>query len=225
LAGARIRIKSARDLGSEDDMTLGRGLYLVTRETADDARLLHVVEAALEGGTVAVQYRDKSHDPRRRLRQARALVELCARFDVALIVNDDIELAATAGAAGVHVGEDDAELACARASLGAGAVIGVSCYDDIERARRAAREGADYLAFGSFFSSPTKPGARRATPMLLAQAGELGLPRVAIGGINGDNARALIAAGADQVAVISAIFDAADPRAAARRISNLFVSR
>jgi thiamine-phosphate pyrophosphorylase len=120
------------------------------------------------------------------------------------------------GAAGVHLGEDDGDIAAARALLGAKAIIGVSCYDDAGRARAAAAAGADYLAFGAFFASSTKPGARHARPGLLRQTASLDLPRVAIGGITPDNAPALIAAGADLVAVISGVFDAPDPIATAR---------
>ena len=201
---------------------LRRGLYLVTRETADTARLLRIVEAALEGGAVAVQYRDKSPEAARRREQARALVSLCARFRAPLIVNDDVALAREAAAAGVHLGEDDASVADARAALGANAIVGVSCYDDPARAEQARRDRAGYVAFGSFFPSPTKPGTRRASLDLLRGAGRLDLPRVAIGGITGDNAKPLIDAGADLVAVISDVFDAGDPRAAARRIAALF---
>ena len=201
---------------------LRRGLYLVTRETADTKRLLRVVEAALDGGAVAVQYRDKSSDAARRLEQARALVALCARYGVPLIVNDDVALARESGAAGVHLGEDDAGVGQAREALGAGAIIGVSCYDEPGRAEQACRERADYVAFGSFYPSPTKPNARRPSLDLLRGAARLDLARVAIGGITGDNAKPLIDAGADLVAVISGIFDAADPRAAAARIAALF---
>lgn len=203
---------------------LRRGLYLVTRESADADALLRIVAAALEGGAVAVQYRDKSDDRARRLAQSRALVALCARFAAPLIVNDDVALAAEVGAAGVHLGEDDASIAHARQALGPHALIGVSCYDDPARAQRLARERVDYLAFGSFFPSPTKPAARRAGLDLLRGAGRLDLPRVAIGGITSDNARALIDAGADLLAVISAIFDADDPREAAHAFAALFRS-
>ena len=198
------------------------GLYLVTREEPDDARVLAIVAAALAGGAVAVQYRDKSGDAGRRLAQARALVECCADHGAPLIVNDDAELARAAGAAGVHLGEHDAPLGAARALLGPGALIGVSCYDDGERAREAARAGADYVAFGSFFASPTKPGARRANTGLLVASADLGVPRVAIGGITAENAGPLVAAGADLVAVISAIWDAPDPKAAARAFAQLY---
>ncbi len=197
-----------------------RGLYAITPPSHPG--LVAACAAALEGGATVLQYRDKSSDPVRRLAEASALAELCAAHGVPLIVNDDVELAARAGAAGVHLGEDDAPLADARARLGPDAIIGVSCYDSLERARRFAAAGADYLAFGAFFPSPTKPHARRVTLDLLRQARSLGVPLVAIGGITVDNAPALVTAGADGVAVISALFDAADVRAAARRFSLLF---
>jgi thiamine-phosphate pyrophosphorylase len=122
----------------------------------------------------------------------------------------------------VHVGRDDASLAEARAALGPAAIVGVSCYDDLGRAAEAAASGASYVAFGSFFASPTKPGARRASPSLLADARHLAVPKVAIGGLTPDNAPALVAAGADLLAVSSAIFDAPDPRAAARAFAALY---
>lgn len=199
-----------------------RGLYAISDGPRDD--LLDACAAALEGGAAILQYRDKSTDCARRLHEARALQALCARHRVPLIVNDDVELAAAVGAAGVHLGEGDAALALARARLGADAIIGVSCYDSLDRARQFAAAGANYLAFGAFFPSPTKPGASHATPHLLRDAKPLGLPLVAIGGITPDNARGLIDAGADAVAVISALFGARDVRAAARRLAHLFES-
>ncbi len=199
---------------------LPRGLYAITDGPRAD--LLDVCAAALDGGARVLQYRDKSDDVPRRLREARALQALCAARGVPLIVNDDVALTAAVGAAGVHLGADDAAIADARARLGDGAIIGVSCYDSLERARHAAAAGADYLAFGAFHPSPTKPQARRATPDLLRGARALGKPLTAIGGITADNAPALIEAGADCVAVISALFGAADVRAAARRFASLF---
>jgi thiamine-phosphate pyrophosphorylase len=197
-----------------------RGLYAITDGPRGD--LLAACEAALDGGATLLQYRDKTRDAQRRLAEARALAALCARHRVPLIVNDDVELAAAAGAAGVHLGEDDADVAAARARLGANAIIGVSCYDSIERACRLANTGVDYLAFGAFFPSPTKPVARKATPRLLHEANALGLPLVAIGGITANNGAALIEAGADYLAVISAVFGAKDVRAAARSFAALF---
>lgn len=203
-------------------MTLRRGPYLITRETPDTGALLDVVRAALDGGVVLVQYRDKSGDAERRSAQARALRSLCRAFDAPFVVNDDVALAAEVAADGVHVGEHDASVREARAALGPGALVGASCYDDLARAERAARDGADYVAFGAFFPSPTKAATRRADPRILGDAARLGLPRVAIGGITVDNARALVDAGADQLAVISAVFDAPDPRAAAQALAKLY---
>lgn len=199
-----------------------RGLYAITNGPRDD--LLGACEAALAGGAALLQYRDKSTDAARRLDEARALSTLCRRHDVALIINDDIELALAVQAAGVHLGADDADLRHARKILGADAILGASCYDSFERAKIAAEAGADYLAFGAFFPSPTKPNTRHAEIDILRRAAELGLPRVAIGGITTDNAASLIAAGADCLAVISALFGANDVRAAARRFSTLFES-
>lgn len=199
-----------------------RGLYAITDGPRAD--LLEVCAAALEGGAALLQYRDKTDDHTRRFAEAQALQALCVRHRVPLIVNDDVELAARVGAAGVHLGEHDDALAQARTRLGAHAIIGVSCYDSLERARALAEAGADYLAFGAFFPSPTKPNARRATPRLLHDSAALGLPRVAIGGITHDNAQPLIDAGADALAVISALFGARDVRAAARRFADLFQS-
>jgi thiamine-phosphate pyrophosphorylase len=196
------------------------GLYAITDGPHDD--LLVACEAVLDGGATLLQYRDKSHDAARRLAEARAFVALCARFGVPLIVNDDVELAASAGAAGVHLGEDDVDVAPARARLGADAIIGVSCYDSLERARTLAAAGADYLAFGAFHPSPTKPKARKATLSLLRDAKAFGLPLVAIGGITAENGGAIVEAGADYLAVISAVFGARDVRTAAQSFAALF---
>jgi len=200
-----------------------RGLYAITDGPRDD--LLAAARAALEGGAMLLQYRDKTRDAARRLREARSLAELCRKFDVPLVINDDAELAGASGAAGVHLGEDDLDVAIARAALGPGAIIGVSCYDSLQRAEAAAAAGADYLAFGAFFPSLSKPGARRANAALLHEAREFGLPLVAIGGITSENGGSLIAAGADFLAVISALFGARDVRAAASGFAALFQTR
>jgi thiamine-phosphate pyrophosphorylase len=196
------------------------GLYAISDGLRAD--LLEAVAGALRGGAALVQYRDKGGDAARRRDEAAALRTLCDRFDVPLIVNDDVELAAAVGAAGVHLGEQDAAIAHARARLGADALIGISCYDSLPRARAAVAAGADYVAFGAFHASPTKPLARRATAGLLRDARALGVPLVAIGGITPDNAPALIAAGADFVAVISGVFGSGDPAVAAQRYADLF---
>lgn len=199
------------------------GLYAISNGPRPD--LLDVARAAIEGGATVLQYRDKTIDHERRLREACALNALCRQHSTPLIINDDLELAQRCGAAGVHLGEHDDDVLLARATLGADAIIGVSCYDSFSRAHDAAKVGADYLAFGAFFPSPTKPHARRATPDLLCEAKAFGLPLVAIGGITPDNGGALIEAGADFLAVVSALFDAANVRIAARRFSQLFESR
>lgn len=199
-----------------------QGLYAITDGPRSD--LLHAVEAALRGGAAMLQYRDKTDDRARRGAEARALRALCARHRVPLIVNDDVDLALAAGAAGVHLGEHDGDLAAARAYLGRDAIIGVSCYASIERARQLAAAGADYLAFGAFYPSPTKPDATRATVALLRQAKPLGLPLVAIGGINPDNAQPLLDAGADFIAAISGVFAQTDCMVAAQRYAALFTN-
>ena len=196
-----------------------RGLYAITDGPRAD--LLDACAAVLRGGAVVIQYRDKTGDRARRHEEAAALAALCGRFAVPLIVNDDIDLAAGV-AAGVHLGEADGDVASARVRLGADAIIGVSCYDSLERARDMAKAGADYLAFGAFFPSPTKPNARRAMPDLLAAARAFGKPLVAIGGITPDNAQPLLDAGATFLAVVSGVFAAGDPTAAARRYTQLF---
>ena len=202
-----------------------RGLYLLTPDRDDTQRLCADVDAALGAGAVLLQYRNKSAPDALQREQFRALQPICVRHDVPLIVNDDVELALEFGADGVHVGEHDAGVAAARASLGPGAIVGASCYDDLDRARAAAQAGASYLAFGAFFPSATKPNARRASLPLLHDAASFGLPRVAIGGITPDNAGPLLAAGADFLAVVSDVFDAPDIAAAVRRYAPLFQDR
>ncbi len=197
-----------------------RGLYAITDGPRVD--LVDACVAAMEGGAAVLQYRDKTSNHARRRDEARELATLCVQHDVPLIINDDVDLAAEVGAAGVHLGEHDAHVANARNRLGSAAIIGVSCYDSLERARDLAAAGADYLAFGAFFASPTKPHARRATPDLLHAARMFGKPLVAIGGITTDNAEPLIAAGADFLAVISGIFGQGNAFEAARRYADLF---
>ena len=201
-------------------MTL-RGLYAITPDTTDSDALLRRVRALLPGRPAALQYRNKLAGATQRRAEAGALADLCRRHGVPLIVNDDVELALEVDAAGAHLGRDDGTLPAARARLGT-RLIGASCYGSLERARSAVAQGADYVAFGSVFASPTKPAAVRAPLALFAASRALGVPRVAIGGITLDNAPALIAAGADCVAVISALFDAPDAAATARAFAQLF---
>ena len=200
-----------------------KGLYAVTPESADSVALVDKVDAALRGGAQVVQYRSKSADDSLRHVQAAQIARLCRSHNALFIVNDSVELARAVDADGVHLGGDDGDVAAARFVLGHGKVIGVSCYDDIVRARAAQLQGADYVAFGSFFPSATKPMARRAgADLLRIAASEISLPVVAIGGINEDNAAGLIGAGADAIAVVSTLFDAPDVEAQARRFVRLF---
>ncbi len=197
-----------------------RGLYLLTRPDGD---LIGIVAAALQGGARMVQYRDKSDDAERRLDEARQLRALCDAAGAGFIVNDDISLAKRCGADGVHLGRDDGSITDARGALGTDAIIGVSCYGSLTRARAAAAAGADYLAFGSFFASPTKPDAVTASiDLLVAARAEFDLPLCAIGGITPENGERLVAAGADMLAVISGVFDAEDARVATWAYASLF---
>jgi thiamine-phosphate pyrophosphorylase len=200
------------------------GLYAIA-DTAylSEARLLTAAEQALRGGARVIQYRDKSGGATQRRKQAESLRALCTTRGACFIVNDDVELARAVGADGVHVGRDDAGLGEARTALGVRAIIGVSCYNDLARAERAVASGADYIAFGSFFPSRTKPAAVHAEPELLRAArARFSVPLVAIGGITPENGATLIAAGADVLAVISGVFDVVDVESAARRYAALF---
>lgn len=200
-----------------------RGLYAITPDENDTAALVGKVRQALRGGAAAVQYRNKAGDTRLKLSQAQALLELCRGAGAPLIINDDLELALAVRADGVHLGGKDGDVANARARLGAEKLLGASCYNRLDLALAAQRAGADYIAFGSAFSSPTKPAAVSAPLELYSDAKtRLAVAVVAIGGITPENAGAVIAAGADAIAVISALFDAPDIEAAARRFCSLF---
>ena len=202
------------------------GLYAITPEDADTDRLARNVQAALAGGASLLQYRSKSPDAAARRAQAKRLLGVCRRAGAPLIINDDLELALAIGADGVHLGRDDGDVAAARARLGADRLLGVSCYDRLELAIAAVAAGADHIVFGSAFASPTKPEAVRAPPALFTQArARLQVPIVAIGGITQQNARLVIEAGADAVAVITALFDAQDVAAAAAAFRSLFQRR
>lgn len=199
------------------------GVYAITPETADTELLLSQVEAALSGGVAAVQYRDKSTDVARRHEQASELVTLCRQFAVPLIINDDLRLADLCDADGIHLGREDGSVREARIILGKRKLIGASCYQSLDLAQAAQVAGADYVAFGSFFASPTKPAASRAEAGLLREAVQvIHIPIVAIGGITLANAPLLLDAGADSLAVLSTLFEAPDIRSAARDLNQLF---
>ena len=188
-----------------------RGLYAITPEGVDPAK----VRLALEGGIALLQYRNKRRDPA----HAAAIVKIAKAYGVPVIINDDIDLALELGAEGAHLGRDDGDLNAARKKL-KGRLLGASCYNDARLARAAVAEGADYVAFGSVFGSPTKPGAARAPLSLFGES--LGVPLCAIGGITLQNAPAVIKAGADLLAVISDVFEAPDIRARAADYGKLF---
>jgi len=200
------------------------GLYALTPDLADTAALSARTDLALSGGASAIQYRNKAASAELRLQQALSLRALCSARGAIFIVNDDVELARAVDADGVHLGRDDASVAAARARLRPAAMVGVSCYDELERGEAAIAAGGDYIAFGSFYPSLVKPDAVRPSLRLIAEAKarwpEISV--VAIGGITAANAAPLIAAGADAVAVISALYDAPDVLLAARELVACF---
>jgi thiamine-phosphate pyrophosphorylase len=212
-----------RKAARQNEGVMLRGLYAVTPECPETAQLAVAVGLALAGGVRLVQYRSKSPDAELRMEQATALRTLCRAHGVPLIVNDSVEIAARSRADGVHVGRDDATPAEARRALGPTRIVGVSCYDRLDLARDAEAAGADYVAFGSFFPSSIKPHALRPPMELIAEARRvLTLPIIAIGGITRENAAQVIDAGADMVAVISAVFGASNVARAARELQALF---
>ena len=200
------------------------GIYAITDDKllAPDS-LLPAVEVALNAGIAMLQYRCKTADAATRLQQASALQALCAQHKVPLIINDDVELCAAVGAAGVHLGRQDTNLGAARKLLGRHAIIGVTCHNSLDAASTAARDGANYVAFGRFFPSHTKPQASPADLSLLQLAQtRLNIPIVAIGGINAENGAALRDAGADMLAVVHAIFGSNDIHSSTRALVALY---
>jgi thiamine-phosphate pyrophosphorylase len=199
-----------------------RGLYAITPEDLGRAAVMQRVAAAVSSGALcALQYRRKEAGAAQRLAEARELAALCRRHGVPLVINDDLELTLQVGAEGLHLGREDGDLAGARARL-PGRILGASCYDQPGLARRAIAAGADYVAFGSVYPSPTKPAAARAPLSLFALP--LGVPKVAIGGITLENAPRVVAAGADCVAVITDLFEAPDVAQRARDFAKIFQS-
>lgn len=200
------------------------GLYAITdAKRTPEERLSDCVSKAIEGGAVMVQYRNKEADAAQRDREAHLVLDVCRAHHIPLIINDDVNLAHRIGAQGVHLGKNDATVHEARAVLGDGAIIGVSCYDEFQRALRAQHSGADYVAFGSFNPTDTKAGTVRATLELLHEAKKhLHIPVVAIGGITSENGRSLVQAGANLLAACSGVFGQPDIEAAARHYAHLF---
>jgi thiamine-phosphate pyrophosphorylase len=213
-------MKPTDDTSKRDSLS---GLYAITPSDDLLPRLSALVELALKGGAKLVQYRNKDAPLPLKRAQAAELLRICRAHDARLIVNDDVWLAVEIGADGVHLGRGDGDPAMARQALGAKRILGVSCYDDVERAVAAAQAGADYVAFGSMFASPTKPNAPRASIEMIAEVKRrVDIPVAAIGGIRIDNAAALLRAGADMLAVLSDLFDAMDIKARAAAFQQLF---
>lgn len=200
------------------------GLYAITDEQLiAEEKFDRIIESALQGGTKIIQYRDKSVDRQKRLQQAGVLRSLCERYRAICIINDDLELATAVNAHGVHLGKNDISLKEARQILGADAIIGVSCYNDLALALEAEKNSADYVAFGAFFTSPTKPHALNAELSLITRAKrQLSIPVCAIGGITDKNIQQLIQQGTDMAAVISSLFSADDVRHRADMLSSRF---
>jgi len=189
----------------------------------NESDFLAKAELALLGGARLIQYRDKSGHTEKRLKQASALKKLCQQHQCLLIINDDVELANSVRADGVHLGQDDTSIDQARQLLGENAIIGISCYDQFDLAINAVKAGADYVAFGAFFPSSTKPGARTASLELLRTAKQqLQIPVCAIGGITADNANTLIKQGADMTAIITDLFSSDDIQKTASHIALMF---
>lgn len=200
------------------------GIYAITDDQLlVGSKLLEASAAALENGISLLQYRSKSANSALRLESARALVALCEQFNTPLIINDDINLCVSSQAAGVHLGKKDASIASARKRLGADAIIGVTCHSSLGDALLAEQQGADYVAFGRFFPSTTKPEATSANLEILTEARKsLSIPIVAIGGINAQNGASIIAAGADMLAVIHGIFGQHDVAEKTQKLLRLF---
>ena len=197
-------------MNSSTDLPDG-GLYLITPDDADSESFLSRVLPMLSNQIAVLQYRNKLANAEQMLEQANALLERCRKLGIIFIINDDIALAHRISADGVHLGEHDGELESARSLLGPNSIIGVSCYNSLTLAEKAASDGADYIAFGAVYPSSTKPNARKAGVELFSLAKSLNLPMVAIGGITPDNAAQTLVAGADFLAVIGAVFVAVDP--------------
>ena len=200
------------------------GLYAITDQTLGQGDKLYTqVQAAIMGGARIIQYRDKSSNQVQREEEATQLLTLCRTHNIPLIINDNLALASQINADGVHLGRDDISLQQARKELGASAIIGISCYNNLQHALDAESAGADYVAFGRFFNSATKPHAVKAEIDLLRQAKKaLSIPMVAIGGITPENGAQLVQAGADMLAVIQGVFAQQNIQTACRQFAKLF---
>ena len=205
------------------DSFIIKGLYAITPDSADLNTLIQKTQLAIEGGAFMVQYRSKIHDRDVKMQQCAAILRLCREYDVPCIVNDDVEICRVLKADGVHLGEKDDNIAEVRHILGEDAIIGSSCYDQLNRAKQAQKEGASYVAFGAVFPTPTKPNAPRATLELLKKAkSEIQIPIVAIGGITMNNAHDVIETGIDAIAVITNLYESNSIKETAETLSQMF---
>ena len=200
-----------------------RGLYLVTPDWNDTDKLIAATERAIEGGATLLQYRHKTASEALRIEQASALLALCRRLQVPLIINDHLDLCERIDADGIHVGGTDASVAEVRASIGKEKIVGASCYGDMQLARDAANAGASYVAFGGFYPSLVKKYEVATSPSIITQAlSELSIPLCVIGGMTPQKARQLIELGAHSVAAISSVYAASDHQSAAAQFASMF---
>ena len=205
------------------DSSIIKGLYAITPDMADLNTLIHKTQLVIEGGAFMVQYRSKIQDRAVKIQQCAAILRLCREYGVPCIVNDDVEMCRILEADGVHLGENDDNIAEVRRILGEDAIIGSSCYDQLDRAKQAQKEGATYVAFGAMFPTPTKPNATKASLELLSEAKrEIHIPIVAIGGITVNNAHDVIEAGVDAIAVITSLFEAKTIKETAETFLKMF---
>ena len=205
------------------DSFIIKGLYVITPDMTDLNTLIHKTKLAIEGGAFMVQYRSKMQDSVVKMQQCAAILRLCREYDVPCIINDDVEMCHILEADGVHLGVNDHNIAEVRRILGEDAIIGSSCYDQLERAKQAQKEGASYVAFGAMFPTPTKPHAPRASFELLSEAKrEIHIPIVAIGGITVNNAHDVIETGIDAIAVITSLYEAKSIKETAETFLKMF---
>jgi len=205
------------------DSFIIKGLYAITPDSADLNTLIQKTKSAIEGGAFMVQYRSKIQDRDVKMQQCAAILRLCRKYEIPCIVNDDVDMCRILEADGVHLGEKDDNIAEVRHILGEDAIIGSSCYDQLDRAKSAQKEGASYVAFGAMFPTSTKPNAPRATLALLKDAKrEIEIPIVAIGGITVNNAHDVIKTGIDAIAVINSLYEAKSIKETAETFVKMF---
>ena len=204
-----------------------KGLYAITDcNNLSGEMLFSKTEEILRAGAAVLQYRDKSGNHDKRKYEATGLRQLCREQDCLFLINDDVKLAKSVDSDGVHLGKEDGDCKMARDKLGPESIIGVSCYNSLEMALAAAKDGADYVAFGSFFPSSSKQNTVIADPDIIRQAKVIiSLPIVAIGGITLTNCRTLIEHGADMLAVISSVYQAEDPYSTVKEFNHLLFNQ